>query len=271
MGHSRSNYQMPAYGDNRQIHPMMHHHQQSQNNMYASGGYMNQMGGNYGMGSYGYGMANAQPNLNSPPSMMMRGPRGNAMPPGGYYNHHMNQQNSVQSANAAYGPRGVGGSPMHCQGQMNHMPPTAAALNQNHPQVSAAQHASSPHGMPAQQSHPNSSVQGQGHQETTVTTSPTATMTGRQAESRTPTAAARSGSGSHQIPHHPMRLQTAPQNPQEVADNILQIASSYPSNQTVSYMNIGVFYFILLLLSLYCYNCYFFNIIIFTDLPMSFS
>ncbi|RUS89003.1 hypothetical protein EGW08_003250 [Elysia chlorotica] len=35
------------------------------------------------------------------------------------------------------------------------------------------------------------------------------------------------------VPPHPMRQTNAQQNPQEVADNILQMASSYPSNQTV--------------------------------------
>ncbi|XP_059170062.1 uncharacterized protein LOC131951720 [Physella acuta] len=38
---------------------------------------------------------------------------------------------------------------------------------------------------------------------------------------------------SHHVPQHPMRHTTAQQNPQEVADNILQMASAYPSNQTV--------------------------------------
>ena len=36
------------------------------------------------------------------------------------------------------------------------------------------------------------------------------------------------------VPQHPMRQTNTQQNPQEVADNILQMASSYPSNQTVS-------------------------------------
>ena len=39
------------------------------------------------------------------------------------------------------------------------------------------------------------------------------------------------------VPPHPMRQTNAQQNPQEVADNILQMASAYPSNQTVSVRN----------------------------------
>lgn len=183
----------------------------------------------YGMSGYSnYGMA-SQANINASSPMMM-GPRGNMM---GYYNHRMDSPAStrtqVAGPNASYNQNASGNS-LHCQNQMNHMPASQNCSPQAAPmQGGQVSHCASPHSMSA--AHSNSGFQRQ------ASAANHGMLPGAQGQQRSLTGN-RSGSSIHAIPQHPMRHPSTQQNPQEVADNILQIASSYPANQTVSYDNV---------------------------------
>ncbi|GFR74182.1 retinoic acid-induced protein 1 [Elysia marginata] len=137
----------------------------------------------------------------------------------GHYNSsgYMGHQHGHNMVNPYYNshnqvPGSVEGYNMHHAQHMAMMGPG----QQRHPSMMASRGGSHHCTSPASQDHYGAAYSGQG--------SPTRMHLQHQ------------GHSSHSqvpVPPHPMRQTNAQQNPQEVADNILQMASSYPSNQTV--------------------------------------
>ncbi|CAG5114814.1 unnamed protein product [Candidula unifasciata] len=211
MVHPREGYQMSPY-------QLM----QQSGAMYSQGGFMGQQSNNpYTMGSYGnYGMSAMNPSImmGSRQGDLSRINGGNMGSP--YYSpsmpseaHTTPHHGGLSSQPSSYSHSQAN---PHMQPQQQQPPHMGIMQNQGHHSITnqpihgqASQHAhSTGHSMPQGGPHQNS---------------------GGYASQSSPHMLPR----AHHVPQHPMRHTTTQQNPQEVADNILQMASSYPSNQTV--------------------------------------
>ncbi|CAL1540635.1 unnamed protein product [Lymnaea stagnalis] len=222
MGQPREGYQMSHY-------PVM----QPQSGMYGQGGFMGQQGNPYNMSGYSnYGMQG----MNQ--SSMMGGNRqgdmtrmgtGNVINP--YYNTVMSPDPHASPQHASMNNQAVNYS--HTQANSLMQQPHMSMVSGKNSAIMSNQGTIGP--IPTQNSGPsamtNQSMHSQGAHSPVHMMSQVGALqnSGTYGNQTSPHMIPR----THHVPQHPMRHPTTQQNPQEVADNILQMASAYPSNQTV--------------------------------------
>ncbi|KAH9489591.1 hypothetical protein Btru_037583 [Bulinus truncatus] len=216
MNQPRENYQMSHY-------PMM----QQQAGMYGQTGFMGQQNNLYSnMGNYGNyrlpGVGQSPMMMGSRQSDMNRmGSSNNMM--NSYYNpdpHLSPQMGSMNTQASNYSHTQPNSHIAH-----HHM---SMMSSQNPSQTTMATQNSAPAPAASQTVHTQNVQPSTGsshHMNQMQTHKKTGTFGNPNSPHMLPCA--------HHVPQHPMRHQTTQQNPQEVADNILQMASAYPSNQTV--------------------------------------
>ena len=252
MGHPREGFHMPTYGDPRHSNPMM-----EQQNLYNQSNFMQQQRNPYPIASdyAAYGMHRMNSSMMNNPQREING----ANMSGAYYGSsmsempHSNQSNLHRPPSAYAHGMNVNNSRIQ-QSQQHHIGSMMLRHGQpvlpGHNQVTQGTNQIS--NQTARNQNSQQSVRSpcqQMSQTSPHPPAPTYPALGSQQQHPThpphgsqqkPPAQQQHGSqpvlsGSHPVPQHPMRHPTTQQNPQEVADNILQMASSYPSNHTVSF------------------------------------
>lgn len=211
MGHPREGYQMSHYSLMQQA-----------GGMYSQGGFVGQQSGNpYSMGGYSsYGI----PGMNQ--SMVMGNRQGD-----------MSRMSGASMVN----PYFVSGMPSdpHVsphRGGMSNQPPTYSHsqpnlhMQQPHMEMMAGQ---GHQAVPSQAVQPPMASQSMHGQSGQLPHNSGHSMPLQSGSSYSGQNSPHMIPRTHHVPQHPMRHPATQQNPQEVADNILQMASSYPSNQTV--------------------------------------
>uniref|UniRef100_A0A2C9LLA5 PHD-type domain-containing protein n=1 Tax=Biomphalaria glabrata TaxID=6526 RepID=A0A2C9LLA5_BIOGL len=214
MNQPRDNYQMPHY-------PMM----QQQAAMYGQGGYVSQQNNPYtNIAGYGnYGMQGVGQS-----SMVMGGRQGDINRAGA----NNNMMNAYYTSDPRSSPQTLntqGPSYNHAQSNPHvshhHM---GIMSPQNSCQTTMVTQNSGTVTMATKTQH-SQNVQSPSNSSQLINQVPCHQNTGTFGNPNSPHMVP----CSHHVPQHPMRHPTNQQNPQEVADNILQMASAYPSNQTV--------------------------------------